>query len=645
MAENEARGSGEGGAREGEQQPPGGESKPAANRERRHTEAPSQHLSPLLVWAVVFCDIGTSVYYVPGILYSQVGALTPLFIMATIVGFIPLALKYQEICWRNPEGGGVVSVATKAFSPRWGVFGGFLILISYFFTIAISAVSGLHYLATILPFIDKYIVWCTVVALVFLATVNIIGIRESAILSLNMALAALVVDLIVISVTMFFIGPPEWDKVFNLVEQGKEVPPYAFLVGFAGAWLAFSGLESISQLSPAMRTPIRSTAPKGMGLVVLSILLTSPLLSLFSVALLPDAIKLHESERFISELGNMWGGVPVELAVVATASVLLLFAANTGIIGAYHVFLALASGGFLPQLVTWRNSRFGTPHLAIIITILIPIGVVFATDAQLGILGDMYVFGLLGAFVMSSIGLDVIRWRQDQRGIGFWIGLLTTAMVLVAWIVNIFEKQHATLFGAGLIAVGMTVSVAAQQGRFADIFYQVPFIARLTQRRISAAERELEAIPNLISLSEASAIVPLYPSRTLIAVRGRNLRLIDEAIAREKGWGGNSVYALYVEERAGLFAGAEAREPDNEGIETLRFAVKAAQRQGFELIPVWTVSYNAAEAIARAAEVLEVDTVVMGVSRRSAIYHLLRGHVVNGLTRRLPGSCHLLLYN
>ena len=39
------------------------------------------------------------------------------------------------------------------------------------------------------------------------------------------------------------------------------------------------------------------------------------------------------------------------------------------------------------------------------------------------------------------------------------------------------------------------------------------------------------------------------------------------------------------------------------------------------------------------------DTIVMGVSRRSAIYHLLRGHVVNGLTRRLPPSCHLLLYN
>ncbi|MCS6924415.1 MAG: APC family permease [Candidatus Binatia bacterium] len=612
---------------------------------RRSSEPQPRQLSPLLVWAVVFCDIGTSVYYVPGILHSQVGALAPLFIIATVIGFVPLAVKYQEICWRNPEGGGVVSVATKAFTPRWGVFGGFLILVSYFFTIAISSVSGLHYLATIFPPLRTYIVTSTVGALIFLATINIIGIRESALLSLTMAVAALLVDLVVIGVTVVSIGPPEWETILRHVTLGQEVSWYTFLVGFAGAWLAFSGLESISQLSPAMRAPIKSTARNGMILVVVSILCTSPLLSLFSVALLPDPLKVQEPERFISHLGAMWGGVPVELAVVGTASVLLLFAANTGIIGAYHVFLALASGGFFPQAITWRNRRFGTPHLAIGVATFIPIAVVIATQAHLEVLADLYVFGLLGAFVMSSAGLDMIRWRLRQRHVGFWIGVLTTGMVAVAWAVNIVEKFHATIFGGALVAVGMLISVTAQQGRFADLFYGIPLVARLTSRRILEAEREAEEIPHLVSLSEASELLPLYPSRTLVAVRGRNLRLIDEAIAREKGWGGNVIYALYVEERPGLFVGTEAQQPDEEGIITLRFAAKAAQRQGFELIPVWTVSYNAAEAIARAAEILEVDTVMMGVSRRSAIYHLLRGHVVNGLTRRLPPSCHLLLFN
>ena len=210
---------------------------------------------------------------------------------------------------------------------------------------------------------------------------------------------------------------------------------------------------------------------------------------------------------------------------------------------------------------------------------------------------------------------------------------------------NIIEKPHATLFGGALIATGMVISITAQQGWFADLWYRIPFIARTTSKYISAAERETAEIPNLISLSEAHEIVALYPSRTLVAVRGQNRSLIEEALTREKGLGGNALYVLYVQERAGLFVGREAQEPTEEGVETLRFAAQVAQQSAFECIPVWTVSYNAAEAIARAAQVLQVDTVMMGVSRRSAVYHLLRGHVVNGLSRHLPPSCHLLLHN
>jgi hypothetical protein len=66
-----------------------------------------------LALAVVFCDIGRSVYYVPGILYVHVKDATPFFVLLTTGGFILLALKYIEISWRNPEGGGVVTITTK----------------------------------------------------------------------------------------------------------------------------------------------------------------------------------------------------------------------------------------------------------------------------------------------------------------------------------------------------------------------------------------------------------------------------------------------------------------------------------------------------------------------------------------------------
>src|SRR6185436_422641 len=97
-----------------------------------------RQLGWLLAWAVVFCDIGTSIYYVPGILYHDVGDLAATFIGLVTIGFLFLAQKIQEVTWRNPEGGGVVSMSAKAFGPMAGAVGGMLIIVDYFLTAAIS---------------------------------------------------------------------------------------------------------------------------------------------------------------------------------------------------------------------------------------------------------------------------------------------------------------------------------------------------------------------------------------------------------------------------------------------------------------------------------------------------------------------------
>ena len=98
-----------------------------------------------------------------------------------------LALKYIEISWRNPEGGGVVTITTKAFGPMWGCLGGMLITTSYFLTAAISAVSGFHYVGSVLPLFDAHVVMLACFGLLALAILNIIGIRESATAAVVMA--------------------------------------------------------------------------------------------------------------------------------------------------------------------------------------------------------------------------------------------------------------------------------------------------------------------------------------------------------------------------------------------------------------------------------------------------------------------------
>src|SRR5262245_45660717 len=147
----------------------------------------SGRLGALLAWAVVFADIGTSIYYVPGLLFRELGAKSPspaaAFVLATGVVFIFLALKYVDVAARYPDGGGVVSVASDAFGPMVGCIGGILICVDYFLTGAISSVSGFQYLAAALPALESFIAPAACGALLVLGLLNFVGIRESALLT------------------------------------------------------------------------------------------------------------------------------------------------------------------------------------------------------------------------------------------------------------------------------------------------------------------------------------------------------------------------------------------------------------------------------------------------------------------------------
>src|SRR5215467_4175246 len=113
-------------------------------------------LGPLLCWAVVFADIGTSVYYTPGILYNTEGitTLAGFFVLLTMSVFVLLTLKYAEVTQRFPQGGGVVTVAAQAINHWFGALGGMFILVDYFLTASISCLSGMIYLGVVFPAIN-----------------------------------------------------------------------------------------------------------------------------------------------------------------------------------------------------------------------------------------------------------------------------------------------------------------------------------------------------------------------------------------------------------------------------------------------------------------------------------------------------------
>jgi hypothetical protein len=178
------------------------------------------------------------------------------------------------------------------------------------------------------------------------------------------------------------------------------------------------------------------------------------------------------------------------------------------------VFIALARLGFFPELVMKRNKLRNTPHNAIILSTTIPIFILILVLGNIVTLGDMYAFGLLGAFTLTCLSLDIVRSRDrkaeralrqggnalsslvtndvsalrfvdnhlpageiaaahrrvpalsafTQRikawwlSLDFWFGVLTTGLVMLAWGTNLVAKPHATAFGATVTVIGMAIA-------------------------------------------------------------------------------------------------------------------------------------------------------------------------------------------
>ncbi|HEX9035911.1 MAG TPA: APC family permease [Ktedonobacterales bacterium] len=483
-----------------------------------HTHDESHRLGAFLCWAVVFADIGTSVYYVPGILYSQFGSLAGLFVTMTMAAFLLLALKYAEVSVRFPEGGGVVTVSGRALNPWFGALGGMFILVDYFLTAAISSLSGLQYLQDVLPTIRPFVLPATIAVIILLGILNWWGIRESAAVSAVIAVAAFISDVIIIIAVLLTVPMPTVIGLLGEAFRGGHLTAVTTLTGFAGAFLAFSGLESISQLSPVMARPRRRTVSIALGLVVITVGLTSPILTVLATTLLDSrhtALLAHpiahiDPNQFISQLGGAFGGPVLGIATAITASALLIFASNTAIIGTYHVFMALSHMSFFPRAVLVRDPRRDTPIISIALATGIPILILLFAGGQIDLLGQLYAFGLLGAFALTCVSLDVLRFKERRGGrqiafhdeedeitastsqtvaedvddleiatptrseaawsavkrswraawpqVNFGLGIITTILVITAWSTNLIVKRDATIFGGGLTVLGMAIA-------------------------------------------------------------------------------------------------------------------------------------------------------------------------------------------
>lgn len=498
--------------------------------------------------SIIGADVWSSNLYISGILGAILGSLAGFFVWLTMGVLGLLSIKYREVCHRCQHGGGVFAIGSKAFSIWIGILGSFFIMISYLLTMAISSLSAAQYLSYVWGSLSSWIIWIAVLLILILGILNWVGISESALVSAFFAGLAMISYFVLVGVVIYNIG---WGGFFHLFPlmfaNWKTLTLTGFLVGFAGSFLAFSGLESSSQLPEKMKLPIRRTAGVALIIVVVGVVLTSPVLTMMATVLLPVSVLQNEAlnGQLLSLLGEKFADVSFGKYIALNGAFILVFAVNTALIGGYHLLLAIAKKDLLPPLILRHNKKRGTPHYAILITCALSLVVLVIANGSLKFLGEMYAFGLLGAFLITSSGVDKLRYQEMKWArhvstesefaklvlasdggqkivpftrsevlslkfrLNYWVGIFTSLVVLIGFGTTVALNLHASVWGLAASFLGLA-------GVFVSYVYRHPgYEVRVFSRRYTFGRRTVIEVldPNVRNGHHPGVVLDPYEAQ------------------------------------------------------------------------------------------------------------------------------------
>jgi amino acid transporter len=590
----------------------------------------------VLAWAIVFADLGTSIYYVPGILFGQVGGLASAFVIITTVAFVLVAAEHLEVAHRYPSGGGGVAAAREAFGPRVAVISGALMVSAYLIAIALTVVTAMHYIAALAPPWAHRIRIFSFGGVLVVGLASWAGVRGVARMTLIAALAALAVHVALLVAVVARFRPVDWAELFTNVEYLRNLHWTDVASGMAGAWRSYSGLESLAQLAPALREPRQRVIRITTALVVGSVLVTVPVFTAVAVEA-ATASRIAPQGALLAAVAHDYGGRNLQIAVCITGAALLLLAAKVAFLGCYNVFQAIGELGYLPAAVARGHVREEAPRGAAVALTAGALALVVTTNGDPRMLAQLFAFGLLGSYTITSVSVGALRWREKRRGLSFALGVVATVALAVPWVTSWFTKWTATAYGASVTVLLLLVALVTHRGWIRSGRFGFLSAAAAEQ---SAAD--LSTAVEVLTLGEAVALKQSYPSTTMLALRGANPAICHEAAKRARGMGDAAVYIIYVDEIPGLLF-PPRRGPSGEALRVLRMAVTELRSVGMEAVPIWRLAHDAGASLADAAEDLGITCVFIGSAQRRAVWHFLQGSVLKRLIAELPDEIHVVI--
>jgi amino acid transporter len=382
--------------------------------------------------------------------------------IAIAVLMVTVVASYRQTIRAYPSGGGAYVVSKENLGVIPGLVAAAALLVDYVLTVSVSVAAGVFAITSAAPGLSHLRVPMSFGFVAFITLVNLRGVREAGVLFAlpTYAFITTIFVMLVTGVARCVGGCPqavtETPVELGLGAAGLLVILHAFSSGST----ALTGVEAISNAVTAFRRPQWRNAAR--TLVMMAVVAIAMFLGISYLALRTGALPSHEQSVVSQIAAAVFQGDLGFYAVQITTAAILILAANTAYQGFPRLSAILGRDRFLPRQFENLGDRLVYSNGIVVLAVFAAL-LIWAFDANVSDLIQLYVVGVFTAFTLSQAGM--VRHWLAKRGKGWQrsivingVGAFATGVVLV--VIAATKFSH----GAWIVIVAMPILVLVLLG-------------------------------------------------------------------------------------------------------------------------------------------------------------------------------------
>jgi len=393
--------------------------------------------------------IGAGIFGLPSKVYALIGTYSLIAFVACALVVALIILCFAEVGSRFDETGGPYLYAREAFQPAVAFEIGWLFWLVRITAFAANCNLLINYLSFFWTSAASPLWRASIIVLVVivLAIINLLGIRQAAIVSNLFTVGKLVPIIIFIAAGLFFLNP-----------QAYTLGPTPSTGDFSKSVLllvyAFTGFEMATIPAGEIRDPQRSL-PRALLIAILVVVTLYILIQVVCVGTLPG---LGQSQKPLADAGSQFLGAAGGAIISAGAVISITGNLNILLLSGSRLPFAMAEQKQLPAFVGTVHRRFFTPYVAILITA----GVMLFLTLKSSFLEALTISAIarLVTYGSTCLALLVFRARESVPAALFRLPsgkvIATLSMLLIVWLllhITLLEARAAAIAGAAGLVV------------------------------------------------------------------------------------------------------------------------------------------------------------------------------------------------